>query len=40
MTQTSDVSWNVLGKQFCDLNFDNHVNGDAQFKILIDIKHV
>jgi len=29
-----------LGQQFCDLNFDNHVHGGAQFIRRINIKRM
>ena len=29
ISNATDAPGDVLGQQFCDLNFDNHVHGDA-----------
>ena len=40
ISKVSDAPCEVPGQQLCDLNFDNHVHGNAQFLGQSDIKHI
>ena len=40
ISKASDAPGKVLGQQFYNQKFENHVHGDAQFKGRIDIEHM